>query len=186
MTTLITTYGVIPVLLTLLIGIPTIVNFISWCKATWAKREKFKQDAIQNGRKQEREEEAEENRFSSGEARIATLEDNVKLLTTMVTQQKEMIERLTRSDMLDIKSWIKVQHEKYMNQGWIDTQALDLLCQRHEIYKEEGGNSWADCLVDDLKKLPRRPSVMAVAPRNICYSPLDNQQFFEIKGDQEK
>ena len=173
MTALITTYGILPVLITLLVGIPAIVNFIGWCKSTWAKREKFKQEAIQKGRKQEREEEAEENRFSSGEARIDALEANVKLLTTMVTQQKEMIERLTRSDMLDIKSWIKVQHEKYMNQGWIDSQALDLLCQRHEIYKEEGGNSWADCLVDDLKKLPRRPLTTPAAPRDICNNSRD-------------
>lgn len=173
MTTLITTYGVIPVLLTLLIGIPAIVNFISWCKATWAKREKFKQDAIQKGRKQEREEEQEENRFSSGEARISALEESVQLLTTMVTQQKEMIERLTRSDMLDIKSWIKVQHERYMAQGWIDSQALDLLCSRHEIYKEEGGNSWADCIVLDLKKLPHTPPVTPAQPRDICNNSLD-------------
>ena len=171
--TALTNYGVLPVLLILLVGVPAIVNFISWCKATWAKREKFKQDAIETGRNEEREVEAEETRFTSGEARIATLEKNVELLTTMVTQQKEMIERLTKSDMLDIKSWIKVQHEKYMNHGWIDTQALDLLCQRHEIYKEEGGNSWADCLVDDLKGLPRRPPATPAAPRDICANPHD-------------
>jgi hypothetical protein len=62
-----------------------------------------------------------------------------------------------------------------MAQGWIDLQALDLVCQRHEIYKEEGGNSWADCLVEDLKRLPHKQSVTPAAPRDICHNPLDNQ-----------
>ena len=175
MSALITTYGVVPVILTLLVGIPMIVNFISWIKATWAKREKFKQDNVNKGRTMQHEEEAEESRFVSGEQRIAALEKNVETLTTIVTQQKTMIERLTRSDMLDIKSWIKTQHERYMAQGWIDLQALDLVCQRHEIYKEEGGNSWADCLVEDLKRLPHKHQVTPAAPRDICHNPLDNK-----------
>ena len=80
------TYGPLPLLLALLIGVPAIVNFISWCKATWAKREKFKEDNVERGRAIEREEEAEELRFSNGEARIKALEENVKTLTTIVTQ----------------------------------------------------------------------------------------------------
>ena len=86
-----------------------------------------------------------------------------------------MITRLTKSDMLDIKSWIKAQHERYMAQGWIDLQALDLVCQRHAVYKEEGGNSWADCLVEDLKGLPHKGVATPAEPRDICHNPLDNQ-----------
>ena len=175
MSALITTYGIVPVILTLIIAVPALINFISWCKATWAKREKFKQENIEKGRTIERAEETEQLRFTAGETRISTLEDSVKKLTEIAETQNQMIKRLTTSDMLDIKSWIKAQHEKYMAQGWIDLQALDLLCQRHEIYKEEGGNSWADCLVEELKTLPHRPPVTSAAPRDICNNPLDNK-----------
>lgn len=170
---LFTQFGFWPVLLILFLGIPAIINIISWCKNLWEKRTKFTKAAEERGRSQEKQEEAEEHRFLDGEARISALEKNVELLTQMVTQQKTMIERLTKSDMLDIKSWIKVQHERYMAQGWIDSQALDLLCSRHEVYKEEGGNSWADCIVSDLKKLPHTPPVTPAVPRDICNNPKD-------------
>jgi hypothetical protein len=55
---------------------------------------------------------------------------------------------------LDIKSWIKAQHEKWIFKGCIDSQMLDLLEQRYAIYTAEGGNSWAKKLMDELRALP--------------------------------
>jgi len=51
------------VILSLLIGIPAIVNFIKWCKDLWKKRESFKQENIQKGREIEQKAEKEEHRF---------------------------------------------------------------------------------------------------------------------------
>jgi hypothetical protein len=31
---------------------------------------------------------------------------------------------------------------------------LELICDRYDIYKEEGGNSWAEKLVNEIKALP--------------------------------
>lgn len=171
---LLTTTPLLTIVLVLLVFVPAIVNFISWCKKTWAKREEFKQQNIEKGKQMEREDETEELRFTAGETRIKTLEDNVGKLTEIAENQQKMIKRLTESDMLDIKSWIKDKHEKYMAQGWIDVHALDLLCSRHGIYKQEGGNSWADCLVEELKSLPHTPPVTRVAPRSICDNSHDN------------
>lgn len=162
--------GPVTIILVLLICIPAIVNFISWCKKIYAEREKFKKTHMEKGRALEREEETEELRFISGEARISNLETAVSTLTETIARQEKLIERLTRSDMYGIKAWIKDQHEKYTAQGWIDTEALDLVCSRHSVYKEEGGNSWADCLVNDLKNLPHRPPVVSIQPRDICDS----------------
>jgi hypothetical protein len=38
--------------------------------------------------------------------------------------------------------------------GWIDSQILDLLEERYDIYKKENGNSWALKLMNELRALP--------------------------------
>lgn len=154
MSYLLQTFGVGTILIVLLIAIPTIVNFITWCKGIWAKREKFKQENIDKGREIEAHKEEKETRFSNGEARMTSLEEDVKDLKTIIAKQQQLIELLVESDELDIKSWIKAQHEKWTAKGYIDNQTLELLCQRFKIYTKEGGNSWAERLVNDLKSLP--------------------------------
>ena len=154
MATLLTTVPITYIILTLLLGIPAIVNFIKWCKEIWKVRQKFRDDAVNEGKNIEKATEAEQFRFAEGESRISALESTVEKLSTVIEQQHELIKQLRVSDMLSIKAWIKDQHEKWMQKGWIDSQALDLLSQRYEIYEKEGGNHWAKKLVDELKGLP--------------------------------
>ena len=155
---LISTFGIGTVIIILLVGIPAIVNFISWCKGIWKTREQFKQENIEAGRKMEIRKEEKEMRFSNGEARMTNLEEDVKDLKTIIARQQQLIELLVESDELDIKSWIKAQHEKWMPRRCIDGQTLELLCQRFKIYTKEGGNSWAEKLVEDLMALPIIPT----------------------------
>jgi hypothetical protein len=68
---LISMYGFGPVIVILLVGIPAVFGMIGWCKKLWGIREKFKKDNMQAGARAYQEEEAEEQRFSSGETRIA-------------------------------------------------------------------------------------------------------------------
>lgn len=151
---LISTFGIGSVIIILLIGIPAIVNFITWCKKLWSSREQFRQDSITQGRNLEAREEAEEHRFSAGESRMKTLETDVTDLKNLITKQQALIELLIQSDELDIKSWIKMQHEKWIPRGCIDGQTLELLEQRFAIYTKEGGNSWAEKLMNELRALP--------------------------------
>ena len=102
----------------------------------------------------EAEAESEENRFHAGELRITQLETDVKDLKVLAERQAQMIELLIQSDELDIKSWIKMQHEKWIPRQCIDSQTLDLLEQRFAVYEKEGGNSWALKLVNELRALP--------------------------------
>lgn len=98
--------------------------------------------------------EEKEARFSNGEQRMDTLEENVKELRKIAERQAELIQILIQSDQLDIKSWLKAQHEHWMELGCIDSQMLDLVTQRFAIYAKEGGNSWAERLVEDMRSLP--------------------------------
>lgn len=154
MTELISTFGIETVIIVLLVGIPAIVNFIKWCKGLWSTREKFKQENIQKGIEIEARAEEKEARLMHGEARIQHLESDVQDLKVLIANQQQLIELLIKSDELDIKSWIKAQHEKWVSRNCIDSQTLDLLEQRYAIYEREGGNSWAKKLVEELRALP--------------------------------
>ena len=154
MVELISTYGLTAVILVLLIAIPAIFNFIKWCKGLWQEREKFKQQNIQKGIQIETETEKKEARLQDGEARMTKLEADVKDLKDLIATQQKLIELLIKSDELDIKSWIKMQHERWIPKGCIDSQTFDLLEQRYAVYTSEGGNSWAKKLVEELRALP--------------------------------
>ena len=151
---LIETFGLGTVVIILLLGGAAIVKFIEWCKKTWQKRSDFAQQNQQIGMQKEQEIEAREERLASGEARMTVLEGNVKELTAIAKRQQELIELLVQSDELDIKSWIKTQHEKWIPLGCIDSQTLDILEQRYAIYAKEGGNGWAKKQVEEMRALP--------------------------------
>lgn len=154
MVELITNFGLGSIIIVLLITIPSLFNFIGWCKKMWEKREKFKQDSFNKGHAAAEAEEKEDHRFTDGEVRIAELEKIAKDMQKMWQEQMKINDRITRSDKLAIKTWIKEQHGIWMKKGCIDSQTLELLEERYEIYKEEGGNSWAKRLMDDLRSLP--------------------------------
>lgn len=131
-----------------------IVKIIESIKEAWKKRQDFKEQGIQEGIAKERKHEARERQQEEEDRRICTLEKTCADLLTIVKAQQDSINLLIQSDELDIKAWIKLQHEKWIALGCIDSQSLDLVLQRYEIYAKEGGNSWAEKLVNEIKALP--------------------------------
>ena len=152
--TLASTYGFGAVVLILIVGIACLIKIITFCKDLWAKRQKFVETNINKGKAIEAEHEAEESQHKTQEAEIQALKDNVKLLTSIVAQQKDQMALLVESDMLATKAWIKQQHDIWVPRQCIDSQILDLLESKHKIYKKENGNSWADKLMEELRALP--------------------------------
>lgn len=76
-----------------------------------------------------------------------------KLLEKLVTQ----IQQLTNSDKDAIKSYITEKHHFFVyKQGWIDDYSLDCLERRFEHYREEGGNSFIEQEMNELRSLPKR------------------------------
>ena len=74
-------------------------------------------------------------------------------------QTEARLDKLTESDMHDIKAWIVDQYHKfYVNQGWIDAFSAETLDRRYEDYKEEGGNSYIDTLMAQLHTLTMDPN----------------------------
>ena len=61
------------------------------------------------------------------------------------------------SDRNDIKSWLVEKHHFFINQGWIDDFSMDTVNRRFSDYVEEGGNSYAESLVNAIRDLPNQP-----------------------------
>lgn len=146
-----------PIWMVIIIAVGTLVGlyrFIVWAKKTWEQREAFKKAAFQEGVEKQRQIDIQAEEEAAEKQKIQTLEANLATLTKILEKQQEQIDLLIQSDELNIKAWIKAQHEKWIALQCIDSQSLELITQRFEIYQDEGGNSWAERLVEDIKALP--------------------------------
>lgn len=88
---------------------------------------------------------------------------NIAELTKTQTQIKDQIKELhglihvlINSDRDDIKSWITEKHHYFCyNRKVIDDYSLDCIEKRYEHYKDEGGNSYIDTLMSEIRALPK-------------------------------
>lgn len=88
---------------------------------------------------------------------------NIAELTKTQTQIKDQIKELhglihvlINSDRDDIKSWITEKHHYFCyNRKVIDDYSLDCIEKRYEHYKDEGGNSYIDTLMSEIRTLPK-------------------------------
>lgn len=91
--------------------------------------------------------------------------NNFKILFDSQNKQNEKIEKLMdmmniliASDKDDIKSFITREHHYFCYQkGWIDDYSLDCIEKRYKHYLKEGGNSFIQGFMEDMRKLPKRP-----------------------------
>lgn len=146
-------YPIWTVILIAVASIIIILKVIDWCKKIWRKRQEFQNAAILEGEKLQKQEDTVQHEKDELEKRLKILEQNYIALKESLDKQQKTLDLLMESDELDIKTWIKTQHDRWMPTGYIDSQVLDLVCQRFEIYEKEGGNSWAKKLVEDMQKL---------------------------------
>lgn len=98
----------------------------------------------------------------------STIKDNIDELFKMQKAQKESIDKLTesvnlliQSDKDDIKAWITEKHHYYCYQlKYIDDFSLDCIEKRYAHYRKEGGNSFVEDLMRDLRSLRKVSSTL--------------------------
>lgn len=151
MATLLTTYGILPVVLILIIGIPAILNCVKWILDLIKKHKANQQEAFNQGRVAAQEEDALEERLEAGEEKMADLDERESTLEQILRNQQEQIAALTASDNLNIKQeikrvWVKTIQFKQS----IDYHDLEILNEQFRIYKARGGNSWAEQMMHDI------------------------------------
>ena len=88
--------------------------------------------------------------YQDKEKRIANLE------TLEYNSVKKNINLLITSDKDDIRGWITDKYHYFMNLGYIDDFSLDCLERRFRSYKQEGGNTYVDSMMEELRALPRK------------------------------
>lgn len=89
------------------------------------------------------------------------LQENYTNLKSVVENQKRLenqIKLLIDSDKDDIKSFLTKEHHYFCYQkGWIDDYSLECCERRYEHYAREGGNSFIEGFMNDLRSLPKQP-----------------------------
>ena len=71
----------------------------------------------------------------------------------------DSIQLLINSDKDDIKAWITEKHHYYCyEKRHIDDYSLDCIEKRYTHYKNEGGNSFVEDLMKDIRRLPKTSS----------------------------
>lgn len=65
------------------------------------------------------------------------------------------LQMLIASDKDAIKAWLTSQHHHFMEKGVIDYYSFDCISRRYQHYKEEGGNTFIDDLMEDINNLPK-------------------------------
>lgn len=83
-----------------------------------------------------------------------------QVINNMQQQQKQLqsitdkIDELLVSDKDSIKSWIVMLYKQYKKDpSGLDSMQMDLLERRFSHYKKEGGNSYIDNLMQELREI---------------------------------
>lgn len=101
--------------------------------------------------------------FQDREKRITNLEilehdseATIQQIKNDLDEVRKNINLLITSDKDDIRSWITDKYHCFMKLGYIDDFSLDCLERRFKSYKQEGGNTYVDGMMEELRALPRK------------------------------
>lgn len=138
---LLATYSIVEIISFLVIFAGAIKGFVSfWDWAAARLKQVFKKES-------QREDDSEQ---------IKTLTEQQKKTDEKIEEIIKAIQLLTQSDKDDIKAWITEKHHYFCyEKKHIDDYSLDCIERRYNHYKEEGGNSFIDDLMDDLRSLTK-------------------------------
>ena len=98
------------------------------------------------------------NKKAKQEEQVNDNSEDIKAIQEELSKINDKISLLMLSDKEDIKSFIIEKHKQYCYEiGWVDEYTLDCLEKRYGHYKSEGGNSFVDDLMRDIRALPKAP-----------------------------
>lgn len=103
-----------------------------------------------------KEEQTKEQRLSNLENMEHNNEDTIQQMKGNLDEVKQNINLLITSDRDDIRGWITDKYHQFIRLGHIDDFTLDCLERRFKSYKQEGGNTYVDSMMEELRRLPRQ------------------------------
>ena len=133
----------------LVLAIKSLVSFFDWAQDRFNKG--FSKKNMKNLEKQELEQ-----RLKQGDEIMSNLQNSQKRTDQILEDVSAKIDMLIDSDRDAIKAYITQQHHYFCyERKMIDDFSLDCLERRFEHYEDQGGNSFIEGLMDELRKLPR-------------------------------
>lgn len=161
---LLSNYSVDQILLFIVLlaaAIKGVVSWIDWAKGRGEKiiEKKNKKTALEDNVNNLIK--AQKNMESSINTCQVQIKDNIASI-------QKAIQILTESDKDDIKAWITEKHHYFCYQiGWIDDYSLDCIEKRYGHYKDEGGNTFIDELMEEIRALPKRSETFLKENNNL-------------------
>lgn len=132
------------------LAIKSVVTFFDWAYV------RLKQVFNKETNQLTKEEELEQ-RLSHGSEIMHSLQQQQKETDQILKELTQKINLLIDSDRDDIRSYITREHHYFCyTKGWIDDFSLDCLERRFQHYAQEGGNSFIQGFMNDLRKLPKQ------------------------------
>lgn len=154
MTELLNTYSlgeVVSFVVTLALATKGLVTFWDWA-IDRIKRSFNKQN------QKEKELQILEEKIERNVQKIEEVSDKQEESKETLNKLINSVDILIQSDKDSIKSYITKEHHYYCyRQKWIDDYTLDCIEKRYGHYKKEGGNSFIEDLMKELRELPKQP-----------------------------
>ena len=90
------------------------------------------------------------------------LKTTVTTINEKIDNMTSLIDLLMISDKDEIKAYITREHHYFCyDLGYIDDYNLDCIERRYALYVKEGGNSFVEELMKDIRALPKKHSKLA-------------------------
>lgn len=138
-------------LITFALAIKGFITFWDW--AVERMRKIFKKES-----QKDREKQLLEERLLRGDLKMKELSQQQELTKQRLDAINDKIDMLILSDKDSIKSYITKEHHLFCyNKKWIDDYSLDCIEKRYQHYQDEGGNSFIEELMEELRSLPKQP-----------------------------
>lgn len=142
----------------ILVTIAAIICGAELIKALRVWREE-KNNRVTQQIEEQNQEQAQQNAILELNNKIDLILEKLGSIEERLQKAERRLDKLTESDMHDIKAWIVDQYHKFfVGQGWIDAFSAETLDRRYEDYKNEGGNSYIDNLMTQLHTLSMDPN----------------------------
>lgn len=140
---------IVTLIVLIALSIRGVVSFVDW------GMEKLKQIFEKENNIKQSEEKI--NKYiEQNNTKIEELNQNYNLIIEEIKALKTSMQSLIESDKDDIKSWITSQHHYFCYElKHIDDYSLDCLEKRYAHYKAEGGNSFVEDLMEEMRNLPK-------------------------------
>lgn len=141
---------IIVFIILLALAIKGLITFFDWAHARLKAHFKSEQE-------EEDEKDKITSTFHKQSETIQELIDNQNKIQEEMSSLNSKVDMLIESDMDSIKSYLTEKHHFFcLQQKWIDDYNLECCEKRYSHYKDEGGNSFIEGFMTELRNLPKQ------------------------------